>query len=108
IQGQGDGYRSALRRAGRQPKDHRRREGVDRFVTSRDISYPTIFELASHAGLRVASLNMPVTFPPLSGNGVIVSGFPCPLDPERVAHPPRFLQTYPDYGVDVEDTPGPL
>ena len=85
--------------------DHWAREGADRFVSALDIPYPTIFRIASEAGLRVASVNMPVTFPPATLNGVMVSGFLGPTDPTRVAHPPGFLRRYPDYEVDLEGGP---
>ena len=88
------------------PRDHWRKERGVRLVSSADIPYPTLFEVASDAGRRVASLNMPVTFPPTPVNGVMVSGFLGPTDPERVAHPRGFLRRYPDYGVDVESGPG--
>jgi predicted AlkP superfamily phosphohydrolase/phosphomutase len=81
--------------------------GRDRFVGSTDIPFPTVFEVASAAGRSVASINMPVTFPPSSVNGVVVSGFPAPLDPGRVCRPTGFLDRYPDYAVDVEARPGP-
>jgi predicted AlkP superfamily phosphohydrolase/phosphomutase len=81
--------------------------GRDRFVGSTDIAFPTIFDVASAAGRTVASINMPVTFPPRSINGVMVSGFPAPLDPDRVCRPIGFLDRYPEYAVDVEARPGP-
>ncbi|MBI4260819.1 MAG: alkaline phosphatase family protein [Actinobacteria bacterium] len=77
-----------------------------RLVSARDVPHPTIFRLASDAGLRVASVNMPVTHPPEPLNGVMVSGFMGPTDPRRAVHPPGFLDAYPGYEVDVEAGPG--
>lgn len=89
------------------PADYWRETRSDRLMSSADIPYPTIFELASAAGLRVGSLNMPVTHPPIPVNGVMVSGFLGPTDPSRAAHPPGFLDAYPDYEIDVEAEPAP-
>jgi predicted AlkP superfamily phosphohydrolase/phosphomutase len=76
-----------------------------RFVRSSDIPYPTMFRILSNADIRVASVNMPVTFPPLDVNGIVVSGFLAPHDSEKIAHPSGFLSAYPDYRVDVEQAP---
>src|SRR5439155_18064191 len=56
------------------------------------------------AGISVASVNMPVTFPPWKVNGVIVAGFGAPPDLERAAHPSGFLNAYPDYRIDLDDS----
>lgn len=47
-------------------------------VSSRDIAVPTIFQLLGQAGLRVAHLNIPVTFPVSDVNGLAVSGWLAP------------------------------
>jgi predicted AlkP superfamily phosphohydrolase/phosphomutase len=88
------------------PRDHWG-GGRDRFVGSTDIAFPTVFDVASAEGRSVASINMPVTFPPRAVNGVMVSGFPAPLEPGRVCLPAGFLDRYPGYAVDVEARPGP-
>ena len=82
----------------------------DGFVALTDVPYPTVFRVLSNAGVRVASLNMPVTFPPLALNGVMVSGFLSPTDLDRVAFPPGFLERYPGYRVDLAQGPdgGPI
>lgn len=84
-------------------RDYWDRGGASRrFVTSSDVDYPTIFRLLSDAGISVASVNMPVTFPPAPINGVMISGFGSPPDAERAAHPPGYLRRYPDYRIDAE------
>ena len=75
-----------------------------RFVTSSDVGYPTIFRLLSDAGVSVASVNMPVTFPPAAVKGVMISGFGSPPDTERAAHPKGYLRRYPGYRIDAEDS----
>lgn len=92
-------------------RDYWERGGAaGRFVASTDVDYASIFRILSNAGRRVASVNMPVTYPPPAVNGVVVSGFLAPLDANRTSHPAGFLARYPDYRIDVEEGPdgGPI
>lgn len=91
--------------AGRAHDHWDRSQEASRFVLRTDIPFPTVFAIASSTGRRVASLNMPVTFPPERVNGVMVSGFLGPTQHERVSFPPGFLSRYPDYRVDLDDGP---
>ncbi len=45
-----------------------------RFLTSRDVECPTVWSLASDAGLRSTVLNFPLTFPPPKIAGHVVPG----------------------------------
>lgn len=83
-----------------------RRGEATRFVRFDDIVQPSVFEIVSSAGRRVASVNMPVTFPPPAVNGVMVAGYLAPLDPARVAYPSGFLSRYPRYAVDDDGPVG--
>lgn len=47
-------------------------------VTSQNLQAPTIFRLLSNAGARVASLNLPCTYPLAPLNGVGVADWLCP------------------------------
>ena len=49
-----------------------------RFTNSQSIAVETMWEYLSRLGNKVASLNMPWTYPPLAVNGVLVSGYGCP------------------------------
>ena len=77
----------------------------DRFVSFSDITRPTVFELASEAGARVASINMPVTYPPRPLNGFMVSGFPGSTDLQRAVWPPDALAGIDGYRVDIQERP---
>ena len=50
-----------------------------RFVTAQDRKVPTIHQIISKRGGRVASLLVPTTWPPVSINGVMISGFDSPV-----------------------------
>jgi len=64
--------------------------GVER-VTSRNLRAPTLFELLSPAGARVASLNVPCTYPAAPLNGVAVADWLCPsLDSPGATWPPEL------------------
>ncbi len=49
------------------------------FVSSRDRRVPTIWQLLSEAGRRVAVLGVPTTYPPEAVNGIVVGGFDSPV-----------------------------
>jgi predicted AlkP superfamily phosphohydrolase/phosphomutase len=49
------------------------------FVSSRDRRVPTIWQLLSEAGRRVAVLGVPTTYPPEPVNGIMVGGFDSPV-----------------------------
>jgi predicted AlkP superfamily phosphohydrolase/phosphomutase len=49
---------------------------VERLATSTSFSDLSIFRLLSETGARVASVGMPMTFPPFEVNGVLISGTP--------------------------------
>jgi predicted AlkP superfamily phosphohydrolase/phosphomutase len=49
---------------------------VERFATSESFAHLSIFRSLSDAGLRVASVGVPMTYPPFAVNGVMISGTP--------------------------------
>ncbi|RME43185.1 MAG: hypothetical protein D6795_19825 [Deltaproteobacteria bacterium] len=62
----------------------------------RSISGPTFWEIAGHQGKRVVIVGVPMTYPPPTVEGCLVSGFPAPAG-EVFTHPPdlsrRILET---------------
>lgn len=73
----------------------------DSFVTSRALREPTVWELLTAANRRVATVNLPVTYPPNARAGTVVSGFDTPSLAAQFTHPPelraRILDHIPDY-----------
>ncbi len=73
----------------------------DRFVTSRALREPTMWELLTAADRRVATVNLPVTYPPNPRAGTVVSGFDTPSLGAEFTHPrelrTRILERIPDY-----------
>lgn len=49
-----------------------------RLVTARDVESPTFWSLASNAGKRVAVINVPMTYPAVEVNGLMVTGLGTP------------------------------
>lgn len=86
------------------PRDVWTGQGRRRIVTAEDIRYPIVFRILADAGVRVVSINMPVTFPPARIDGVMVAGFPAPTDPARAFHPPTLFQRYPSYRIDSDES----
>ncbi len=73
----------------------------DAFVSSRAVRDATVFELLAAAGLRVASVNVPMSYPPKPSAGTVVSGFDTPSVGAPFTQPPalrdRILKEIPDY-----------
>ena len=60
----------------------------DEFATSQDYVGRSFLELAGQRGRTVASIGVPMTYPPFPVNGFLVSGFPRPFGPRAHAYPP--------------------
>ncbi|HEX9311877.1 MAG TPA: alkaline phosphatase family protein, partial [Actinomycetota bacterium] len=74
--------------------DARRYEGsTGHVVTSNDYPKRTVFDVAGSAGLRVASVRVPMTFPAWPVNGVLVSGPPTPDDRRLFCEPADLART---------------
>jgi predicted AlkP superfamily phosphohydrolase/phosphomutase len=60
---------------------------VERFATSESFAHLSIYRALSDAGLRVASVGVPMTYPPFPVNGVMISGTPKVLIEEDTTYP---------------------
>jgi predicted AlkP superfamily phosphohydrolase/phosphomutase len=77
------------------------------FTASTDLPLPTFWDVAGAAGKRVAVVNMPLTFPAWTVNGVMVTGLLTPAgDIAGQSHPEGFLADYPEYRVDLRHAKG--
>lgn len=72
-----------------------------RYTGSRSIRVETMWHTLSRLGYRVASLNLPMTYPPMEVNGVMVSGFGCPGMDYDITYPrelqEKIRQRIPDF-----------
>lgn len=58
-----------------------------RNVSSLDVEVPSVWDIASHAGLRTAAINIPIAYPVRPVNGILISGLLTPVkldDRERM------------------------
>jgi predicted AlkP superfamily phosphohydrolase/phosphomutase len=69
--------------------------GAARLVTSQAIAGQTIFDYASRAGLRVAAIRVPMTYPAWPINGVMISGYPSPEGGSSYTYPRELCRTIP-------------
>jgi predicted AlkP superfamily phosphohydrolase/phosphomutase len=58
-------------------------------VNARDIAQPTLSRILSDAGRRVATINVPMTYPPRPVNGLVVAGLLSP-SPQQAFWPPEL------------------
>jgi predicted AlkP superfamily phosphohydrolase/phosphomutase len=73
-----------------------------RFVTSRDIPFPTFWDVAGALGKRVAIVNMPLTYPAWPVNGTLITGLLTPADAQNgTCYPEEVLHSFPGYRVDL-------
>jgi predicted AlkP superfamily phosphohydrolase/phosphomutase len=62
------------------------------FNSTYQIEEKTIWELLSEKGLRIGSINVPMTFPPTPINGFMISGFETPSIDAEFTYPPELKQ----------------
>ncbi|MBI3810676.1 MAG: alkaline phosphatase family protein [Nitrospirae bacterium] len=62
-----------------------------KIMNATDRQARTIWSLMSQAGKRVASIGVPLTYPPEPVNGVMISGFDSPVLDRRIMHPPELF-----------------
>jgi predicted AlkP superfamily phosphohydrolase/phosphomutase len=84
----------------------------DAFVTSHALREPTVWQLLTAAGKRVAVVGLPMMYPPRSDSGTIVAGFDSPSVAAEFTAPTalrrRILDRFPDYAlVPVADPADP-
>lgn len=83
-------------------------------VTALDCRAPTIYSLLSQVGRRVCTLNIPMTYPPLPVNGLMVAGLPAPVANASITYPSELYDEiisavgeyilYPDPGQAYSDS----
>ena len=75
-------------------------------TNSTHVKAPTFFEIISHYGQHVISVNVPYTFPPRPVNGVMVGGPFAPVFTRELVYPPELFDTIktiaPDYFIVTE------
>ena len=62
------------------------------FNSTFEIREKTLWELLSDKGLRVGSINVPMTYPPRPVNGFMISGFETPSTDADFTYPPELKQ----------------
>jgi predicted AlkP superfamily phosphohydrolase/phosphomutase len=71
------------------------------FNSTFQIREKTIWEILSTKGLKVGSINLPMTYPPTPVNGFMISGFETPSVDVDFTYPPdlkkAILERFPDY-----------
>lgn len=76
---------------------------ADAFVTSHALREPTLWQLLTAAGKRVAVVGLPMMYPPRADSGTIVAGFDSPSVASAFTKPPelrdRILARLPAYSL---------
>ncbi|GAB4339404.1 MAG: alkaline phosphatase family protein [Candidatus Abyssubacteria bacterium] len=61
-------------------------------VAHNQIAANTLFQIVGHAGLKVGSINLPLTYPPPHVNGFVVSGMLTPGPESEFTYPPELKE----------------
>ena len=61
-------------------------------VNSRTVGAPTLWQMLSNGGKRLAAINVPLTYPPHPVNGLIIGDFLTPRGAQDYTYPPELLQ----------------
>lgn len=76
------------------------------YTSSRTVKIPGLWHYLSDKNYRVASINVPFTYPVYPINGVLIAGLGCPGTSAEFVYPPEFkqklLEVVPDYGVALD------
>jgi predicted AlkP superfamily phosphohydrolase/phosphomutase len=78
--------------------------GLDeRVVTASRLVGHTFWDLLGPAGFRVGVITVPVTYPPWSVNGFLLSGYPCPDAEKNYTYPTDLGESLPEsYNFSVD------
>jgi len=72
------------------------------FINSTDIKTWSLWEWASHFGMRVGAVNVPMSYPPTKVNGFQITGFFTPKDSDNYTYPPELRDELKGYRIDIE------
>jgi predicted AlkP superfamily phosphohydrolase/phosphomutase len=61
---------------------------------------PTVMDMYGQLRRKVISLNMPMTYPPREGDGIIATGMMTPSSESRFFHPPDLMDELKSRGID--------
>lgn len=84
-----------------------RKEKKFHMVTSKDIQSPTLWEILSKLGKKVAFVNVPMSYPPQKVNGIMISGITAPMEVicRNFTYPLELSKLLQKKGYKVEPTP---
>jgi predicted AlkP superfamily phosphohydrolase/phosphomutase len=73
-----------------------------RINTSEGRLVPTMWEELSEQGYKIASINVPWTYPCPQVNGILISGYGCPGPGAEIVYPPKFKEELLKHIADYE------
>jgi len=95
------------RPTGAQEQEENVQEAIEVFpggysvVNATCINVPTLWQRLSLAGKRIGVINMPMTYPPASVNGFMISGMLTPPGAANYTYPPSLAGELGDYEIEL-------
>ncbi|MBN2053738.1 alkaline phosphatase family protein, partial [bacterium] len=77
-------------------------EDSGRFIDSRLLPRPLIWDLLARAGARTITVNVPLTYPPFPVNGALISGMLTPSPAVDFTYPAELKHQLDGYMIDVD------
>ena len=77
------------------------RPGDYAIVNAKSVKGKTLWEIASEAGRKVVVINVPMTYPPIPVNGVMITGLLTPPGSTNFTYPPELAASLTDYEIDL-------
>jgi len=77
------------------------RPGTFAIVNASSIKEATLWQIASDAGRKVVIINVPMTYPPVKVNGIMITGMLTPSGASQFTYPPELAKSLAGYEIDL-------
>lgn len=77
------------------------RPGDFAIVNAKSIRARTLWQIVSEANRRVVVINVPMTYPPVPVNGIMITGLLTPSGSTNFTYPPDLATSLADYEIDL-------
>jgi predicted AlkP superfamily phosphohydrolase/phosphomutase len=77
------------------------RPGDFAIVNAKSIRARTLWQIISEAGRRLVVINVPMTYPPVPVNGIMITGLLTPPGSTNFTYPPDLAASLADYEIDL-------
>jgi predicted AlkP superfamily phosphohydrolase/phosphomutase len=77
-------------------------DGRPEIINARSLKSSTLWDIMGHHDRAVASINVPMTYPPRPVNGLMITGLLTPRNASNFTYPPELSNELTDYIIDLD------